>query len=666
MKTFARTISYLLPYWRRLTIVYAALIIALLLQLTIPSVLGRAIDHGVEGRDGSYLWKAALLITVLAILQATFTFVRSYGTNVLAEHVGNDLRDELYAKFQELPFQFYDRTQTGQLMSRATEDINNIRGMMMFSLRAIVQAIGMLIIVSVILFRIDWRLALVALSTTPLLIWWSVRFGISIRPMYLKVQQQFGSMTSTLQENVAGGRVVRAFAQERAESERFEASLEELFERNLKAAARWSLNFPATLALNGLSVAGVVWFGGYLVLTDRMSVGTLVAFQVYTTMLQEPIRWLGFVVQRVARSNASAERIFEIMDTRPAIRDLPGARPLPEMKGVVQFDNVQFRFTGTKSDALHDVSFTASPGQMVALVGPTGSGKSSVVSLIPRFYDVRGGTVSIDGVNVRDITLKSLRRHIGIVMQESFLFSMTVRENIAYGRPDASLEQVVAAAKAARAHDFILRMSEGYDTVIGERGVTLSGGQKQRLAIARALLVDPRILILDDATASVDSETEHEIHEALRVLMMGRTSFVIAQRLTTVKDADQILVFEEGSITQRGTHDELIAQPGFYRDLYELQMKDQEEASASRGLASTSAATGPDGDGAEAAMRLRDPDRFEDEYDEAQDETLLGTEERVADEIGLADRELRDGELAASRGAVRGRGNGRGAGNGAS
>ena len=578
MKTLLRIFRYLKPYWRRMVVVYAALLIALVLQLAIPQVLGRAIDNGVVGRDLTYLGQAALLIVALAVFQAVFTFIRSYGTNVLAEQVGNDLRNELYAKFLALPFQFYDRAQTGQLMSRATDDINNIRGMLMFSLRAIVQAIGMVVIIGFIVLRTNVPLGLIALSTTPFLIWWSIRFSVSIRPMFLQVQQQFGVMTTVLQENVAGGRVVRAFAQEREESRRFEDELEELFDRNIRAANRWAFNFPMTLALNGLSVAGVVWVGGWMALTGRISIGTLVAFERYTTMLQEPIRWLGFVVNRMAKAIASGERIFEILDTKSKIANLPGAQPMPDMNGIVTFEDVEFRFTGAASEALRNISFTAEPGQMVALVGPTGSGKSSVISLIPRFYDVSAGKVCIDGVDVRDITLESLRSKIGIVMQETFLFSVTVGENIAYGRPDASREQIEAAAKAARAHDFIMRMPEGYDTVVGERGVSLSGGQKQRLAIARALLVDPRILILDDSTASVDSETEHLIQQALRTLMAGRTSFVIAQRLSTVRDADLILVFEDGRITQRGQHDDLIEQPGFYRDLYDLQMRDQEDA----------------------------------------------------------------------------------------
>jgi ATP-binding cassette, subfamily B, multidrug efflux pump len=323
----------------------------------------------------------------------------------------------------------------------------------------------------------------------------------------------------------------------------------------------------------------VIWVGAWMVLTGRMSIGTLVIFERYTTMLQEPIRWLGFVVNRVARAIASGERIFEILDTKSAIKDSADATPMPDMRGEVRFENVSFGYQRGGTDALQEVSFEARPGQITALVGPTGGGKSSVVSLIPRFYDPTTGQVTIDGRDIRGVTLRSLRSQIGFVMQESFLFSMTIRENIAYGRPDATMDEIVAAAKAARAHDFIMRIEDDYSSVVGERGVSLSGGQKQRLAIARALLVNPKILVLDDATASVDSETEHEIQQALRTLMHGRTSFVIAQRLTTVRDADQILVFEGGRITQQGTHDELLRdEGGFYHELFTLQMQDHEVA----------------------------------------------------------------------------------------
>lgn len=578
MKVALRIFGYLRPYWRRVIILYVALFAGLGIQLGIPLVLARAIDDGIVAHNGRVVLQAALLIVGLALLQGLFTFVRSYLVQALAERVGFDLRNELYAHLQRLPFAFYDRTQTGQLMSRATDDINNIRAMLVMAMRPLVLAIGTFVAVTVILFRTDATLAAVALATMPFLIWYSVRFGVAIRPMFLKVQQQFGAMTSALQENVAGNRVVRAFAQERAESERFETELEELFDRNLRAARRWSFAYPVTLFLSGLSLGAVLWLGGYQVLTGVLSIGTLVAFNRYMTLLNEPVRWLGFVVNRIARAVASGERIFETLDTVPTVSDRPGAIALAASRGEVVFEEVSFTFPVAKRRALEEVSFVARPGEVVALVGPTGSGKTSIVNLIPRFYDATSGRVMIDGHDVRDLSLASLRRQIGMVLQETFLFSVTIRENIAYGRPEATLQEVMAAARAAQADAFIEAMPEGYETEVGERGVTLSGGQKQRIAIARALLLDPRILILDDATSSVDTETEHEIQGALRTLMAGRTSFVIAQRLTTVQAADQILVLRESSIVERGTHIELIQRAGFYHELYDLQLRDQEEA----------------------------------------------------------------------------------------
>ncbi len=580
MKITLRVLRYLGPYRWLVVATYVALFTALGLQLTIPWVLAAVVDRGLVDGNRGYLWRGALAIVGLAALQGAFTYARAYLVQRLAEQVGHDLRRDLYAHLQTLPFAFYDRAQTGQLMSRATDDINNIRGALMMGLRALVLAVATLIAVTIILFRLDALLAAVALSTMPLLVWWSARFGIGVRPFFSRVQEQFGAMTSTLQENVAGGRVVRAFAQEAQESARFERELDELFGRNIAAARRWSLAYPLMLLFSGLGLAGVLWLGGYRVLTGALSIGTLVAFNRYLVLLNEPARWMGFVVSRIARAVASARRIFEILDTKPAVADRPGAIALPNMRGEVAFEGVSFTYPGAKRPALEDVSFVARPGETVALLGPTGAGKTTLVNLLPRFYDVSAGRILIDGHDVRDLELTSLRAQIGSVLQETFLFGLTVRENIAYGRPDAPFEAVVAAAKAARADDFIRAMPEGYDTILGERGVTLSGGQKQRVAIARALLLDPAILVLDDATSSVDTETESEIQAAMQTLMEGRTSFVIAQRLSSVRDADQILVLQGGRIVERGTHIQLLQRDGFYRELHDLQIRHRADTAA--------------------------------------------------------------------------------------
>jgi ATP-binding cassette subfamily B protein len=561
-------------------LLYITLAFALGLQLLTPYVLGRAIDDGVIGRDIDFLLKAAGLIVVLTIFQGFFQYGRTYFSQSVSEKVGYDIRNEIYAHLQALQFSFHDRSSTGQLMSRGTEDINNIRAMLVMVLRPLVLAVGTAIAVIIILIRIDALLAIVSLAILPPLIWYSIRYGVALKPLFLKVQQQFGVMTSALQENVSGNRVVRAFAQEKAENARFEAELEELFNRNLHAGKRWAFAYPLTLLFSGLSLAAVVWLGGHQVISGAMTVGSLVAFNRYLTMLNEPVNWLGLVVNRISRAVASGERIFETLDTRPMIRDARNALKLEPISGDIAFSDVSFRFRDANRAALENVSFEVPAGTVTAIVGPTGAGKSSLVNLIPRFYDATLGSVMIDGHDVKNLHLRTLRSQIGMVLQETFLFSVTLGENIAYGKPDATREEIIAAAKAARAHDFISRLPAGYDTEVGERGVSLSGGQKQRIAIARALLLNPRILILDDATSSVDTETEHEIQEALKVLMEGRTSIVIAQRILTVENADQILVLEQGKIVDRGRHSELLSREGFYRELYFLQQQEQDEAHA--------------------------------------------------------------------------------------
>lgn len=559
---------------------YLALAVSLGMQLSIPRLVEYVIDGGLVDNSQRILTIGVLAIVGVGITQGLFTYLRTYMFQFLAERVGYDVRNQLYRHMQYLPFSFFDRSHTGQLMSRGTEDINAIRRFLMFSMRMLVQTIVMLIVITIILLTINWQLALLSLAVMPILVVSALHFGRTIRPLYLAVQQQFGVMTTRLQENLAGTRVVRSFAQEDREIDEFETELSSLFDRHMDAVKKSAFYFPFMTLMSTLSVTIVLWYGGRLVVGGDLTVGQLSAFYLYLAMLQMPVRVLGFVVNSAARAMASGDRIFEVLDASPDIQSRSDAVELDPIHGHVEFDHVWFRYQGFTEYALKDINFVAEPNQRIALLGSTGAGKSSITSLIPRFYDVTDGEVRIDGHDVRDLHLPTLRRQVGIVLQDTFLFSVTVKENIAYGREDATEEEVVAAAKAAQAHDFIMKMSDGYDTVIGERGVSLSGGQKQRIAIARGLLMDPSILILDDATSSVDAETEFVIQKALARLMENRTTFVIAHRLLTLKSADLILVMDNGEIVERGTHDDLLRKQGIYADIYELQLKEQEQVAA--------------------------------------------------------------------------------------
>jgi ABC-type multidrug transport system fused ATPase/permease subunit len=550
------------------------------MQLAIPRLVELVIDGGLVENSSRVLTLGVLGIVAVGLTQGIFTYLRSYLFQFMAERAAYDIRNQLYRHMQFLSFSFFDRSHTGQLMSRGTEDINSIRRFMMFSMRSIVQSFGMLVLITIILLTINWRLALLSLALIPVLIYSALRFGRTIRPLYLAVQQQFGVMTTRMQENLAGTRVVRSFAQEDREIQQFDAELQLLYDRNIDAVRRSAFYFPFMTLLSTLSIAIILWYGGRQVVAGDLTIGQLTAFYLYLAMLQMPVRILGFVVNSAARAMASGDRIFEILDSKPLIRSKPDAVKVNHIQGHVAFDRVWFKYPETSEYALKDVSFVAEPSQRVALLGATGSGKSSITSLIPRFYDVNDGRVMIDGYDVRDLDLATLRQQVGIVLQDTFLFSVTIRENIAYGRQNATDAQIIAAAKAAKAHEFIMEMPKGYDTVIGERGVSLSGGQKQRIAIARGLLMDPAILILDDATSNVDTETEFVIQQALAELMKGRTTFVIAHRLLTLKSADQILVLDGGEIVERGTHEELLNQNGIYANIYELQLKEQEEVAS--------------------------------------------------------------------------------------
>lgn len=577
MGVLSRIFSYLRPYKTRVVLAYLALFIGTGMQLAVPRLVEYVIDDGLVQANLRVVTLGSLAIIGAGVFQGAFTFLRSYLFQALAEQASFDIRNDLYHHLQSLPFSFFDRAHTGQLMSRATEDVNSIRRFLMFSLRSLVQSGGMLVVISILLLTTHWRLALLSLSVMPVLALTAIHFGRTIRPMFLAVQQQFGVMTNVLQENLAGARVVRAFAREDDERAKFERTIKVLYDRGMDTVRRSAFYFPLMTLLSSLGLALILWYGGRQVVLGNLSIGKLTAFYFYLAMLGQPIRLLGWVVNSLARALASGERIFEVLDTKPAIASPPDGVVLSPIKGLVEFDRVSVRYPGTSEDALVDVSLTAKPGQRIALLGKPGSGKSTLTALIPRFYDVTAGSVRIDGVDVRDLALDTLRQQVGVVLQDTFLFGISIRDNIAYGRPDATDAEIRAAARAAQAHGFIAALPDGYDTVVGERGVSLSGGQKQRVALARALVMDPRILILDDATSNVDTETEHAIQQALDELMVGRTTFIIAHRLVTLKRADMILVLDHGRIVERGTHDSLLRSGGLYARIYDLQLRDQED-----------------------------------------------------------------------------------------
>jgi ATP-binding cassette, subfamily B, multidrug efflux pump len=565
---------YLRSYKGEAFAAFASLILASAASLTAPQLIRIAIDEGIAPRELNVILLAVGGLAAAALLRGLFTFLQGYLAERASQGVAFDLRNELFAKIERLGFGYYDRVETGQLVTRLTSDVEQIRTFAGTGVVQMAAAVVMLIGTTILLILLDWQLALLALSVVPVIFVLLLRFVRRIGPLFREVQQTLGRLNSVLQEDLAGIRVIRTFAREDYEVARYRSVNDELLSKNLQTVRTFANNFPFVFLLANVGTLIIVLFGGLQVISGRLTIGELVAFNTYLGFLLFPIFTIGFLAAGISRAGASSLRVFEVLDAPLEVEEAPDAVPLPPIRCRVEFDGVRFRYPGDEREILRGISFSAEPGQTVAILGTTGSGKSTLVNLIPRFYDVTGGSLRLDGFDVRDVTLASLRSQIGIVMQSPLLFSGPVRDNIAYGKPDATQEEIEAAALAAQADEFIRALPAGYDTVIGERGVGLSGGQRQRIAIARALLIDPRLLILDDSTSAVDAETEAAIQESLDRLMREghRTVFVIAQRISTVRDADLILVLDGGGIAAIGTHDELLLTSELYNEILGSQV----------------------------------------------------------------------------------------------
>ena len=584
-RTFVRLLGFLRPYKWSLV---ASVVLAIGSQaagLALPALTGYAIDNALPDQDERLLQLIVGLIALAGLVKALMLVGRRFIAGRQALGVEFDLRNALYSRLLRLSWSFYDRHQTGQLMSRATVDLQGVRFFLGYGLIFFGQHILTVVAASAILFFYNWQLALIPFAITPLLVAIAYRYSRASHPILKDVQQRMADMTTVAEENIVGVNVVKAFAQEEREERKFAARSEEVFTRSLDATRQRAFYVPVLSFLPLLAQAAVLLVGGRLVVNGDLELGAFIAFNIYVLMLIMPLRMLGMWIGTAQRAVASGERIFEILDEPEEIADRPDARPLPPGDGRLVFDGVTFGYDPERP-VLHGIDVAIEPGSTVALIGHTGSGKTTLTALVPRFYDVQEGAVLLDGADVRDVRLEDLRRAIAIVSQDPFLFSTTVRENIAFGVPGATDEEVERAARMAQAHDFVSALPEGYDTVIGERGITLSGGQRQRLAIARAILVDPRVLVLDDATASVDATTEAQIRLGLREAMRGRTTLIVAHRLSTISLADEIVVLDHGRVAARGPAEELAETSPVYREIVEhglveaRVMTEREEATA--------------------------------------------------------------------------------------
>ena len=572
MHVLKRLLGYVRPYWKPLIVTSILVLVHTGLSLLPPLFQREIVDQVIGARDVSRLGVIiATLIGIQALLQLV-DFGDLYVRHALGERFIFDLRVRMYAHLQRLSLSFFERTSTGELMSRVTNDINALEQFVTHGVALTVVDLLRLLGASAVLLVLDWRLALAVLVPLPVMAFGLRYFNQRVRPIYRRVRDRLGDINARLQDNLTGIRVIQAFEQEEAELARFHDTSERYYWERVQGIRAWSTFFPALRFVAALGGVLVLGFGARMVVAGQLSLGTLVAFLSYIVSFYEPLRRLTEVDNVFQQAVAAGERIFELLDEEPEIRDAPDAIALGAIEGDVVFDDVHFRY-GDGDEVLHDVEFHMAPGEVVALVGPSGAGKTSIANLLCRFYDPIHGRVLVDGHDLRRVQVRSLRQRVAVVLQDTFLFNTTVRENLLYGKPDASEDEMVAATKIAYAHDFIEQLPQGYDTEIGERGVKLSGGQKQRLALARAILADPRILILDEATSSVDAEAEYLIQQALDEVMKGRTSLVIAHRLSTIRNAGKIIALEGGRIREVGDHHELLARGGLYSQLYQRQLE---------------------------------------------------------------------------------------------
>jgi ATP-binding cassette subfamily B multidrug efflux pump len=571
-----RALGYLRKYWRTTLGAFASLLLVTFTNLINPQILRIVIDQGITLRNLTAILFASLALLAVAGLRDLFTFTQSYWSERASQSAAFEMRNAIFTRLENLSFSYHDRAQTGQLMTRVTSDVDTVRNFTGSGILQLLNAVIMLVGSAIILLVTNWKLALIALAIVPAILSVFLFFLQRIGPRFRIVQQKLGNLNTILQENIAGIRVVKAFVREPYEVMRYRKANDDLLRENLVITRASSLAFPLIFLIANLATLGIIWIGGRQVIGGTLSVGELVAFNSYLSFLLMPVFILGGTLTSLSQSAASAHRVFEVIDAPIEVADKPDAIVLPPLKGHVVFENVAFQYASSEMHSLNGISFVAEPGQTVAILGRTGSGKSSIINLIPRFYDVHEGRVTIDSYDVRDVTLASLRAQIGIVLQETVLFSGTIRENIAYGRPAASDAEIEEIARMAQAHEFIMGFPDGYATVVGERGVGLSGGQRQRIAIARALLLNPALLVMDDSTSAVDAETEYQIQQALQRLLVSRTSFIIAQRISTVRNVDLILLIDGGRLVAQGKHEDLLGN-GLYCELIESQLISDEQ-----------------------------------------------------------------------------------------